>query len=154
MSIDLTGWDPEKNKPQTEQKKTILQRSEDPLKLFIKDNIEFFVEDDVRSALSSSQVYDTYKSYCSRYGHKYPSSMPTFDADLKEKYSIDRRRVLNKTKTVFYLTEEGTKLWKQYINDEDPMPKLSREDKLCKFLDYIPEDKQNEYLELITGIDQ
>lgn len=152
MSIDLNGWHPERSRPQTEQKKIILERSEDPLKLFIKENIEQFIGNEPITQQSTSDLYQQYKNYCAMNGHKFVSSMPTFMADLKEKYDIEKKRVMNNAKTIFVMTPAGRVRWKATIDEHlqgEELNDTTITNKLLDYVEYIPEEKQNEYLELI-----
>ena len=150
LSIDVSKWDPEHDRPHTQTKTIVLERSENPLKSFVEEHIE----DISNERLSTKEAHDLYKQFCVSNGHRYQSNLPNFLADLKQMFDIDRHRTSDKKRTVLYLTEAGNARYKHLLKESSEDASLADiiKSQYESFLQYIPQERVNEFKAFIKEL--
>ena len=138
-------WDPEAQRPLTKAKELILQRSVDPLQVFIEDNIEEIV----KGTWKATEAYAEYKVFCNQRGHKYISNYNNFVGDLRSKYDIINDRKDKKAGTCLFLTPEGEKRYAKLFKPQQVMPRWKQ---LMEFMEFIPENKMKAFESLLSEL--
>ena len=145
LSQYVEDWDPEAERPITKAKQIILERSVDPLQVFIEEHIDKIA----KGTYKATDAYEKYKQFCTERGHKYISNYNNFVGDLKSKYDIVNDRRNKKVGTCLFLTPEGEKRYSKLLEPQEIIPRWKQ---LMEFMEFIPEDKMKAFESLLSEL--